>query len=131
MAEAILYTPSDTDLRAQELEKEVQQVKRKLSAIQSEMNWMKDDLKRKEDEKSKQKNNNEEMLKKFLEEKDRLHTKVINLANKVKEQEKQFKHMADEASIELEGPGKGKRRYSEFSYSKKEELQKPPNFQAA
>ena len=34
--------------------------------------------------------------------------------------------MADEASIELEGFGKCKRRYSKFSYSKKEELQKPP-----
>ena len=68
------------------------------------------------------------MLKKFLEEKDRLHTKVINLANKVKEQEKQLKHMADEASVELEGSGKGKRSYREFSYSKNEELQKPPKF---
>ena len=71
------------------------------------------------------------MLNKFLEEKNRLHTKVINLANKVKDQEKQLKHMADEASIELEGSRKGKRSYSEFSYSKKEELQKPPNFQVA
>ena len=70
------------------------------------------------------------MLKKCLEEKDRLHTKVINLANKVKEQEKQLKHMVDEASVELEGSGKGKRSYSIFSYSKKEELQKPSNFQA-
>ena len=34
--------------------------------------------------------------------------------------------MADEASVELEGSGKGKRSYSEFSYSKKEEFQKPP-----
>ena len=66
------------------------------------------------------------MLKKFLEEKDRLHTKVINFANKVKEQEKQLKHMADEASIELEGSGKEKRSHNEFSYSKKEELQKTP-----
>ena len=56
----------------------------------------------------------------------RLHTKVINLANKVKEQEKQLKHMADQASVELEGSGKGKRSYREFSYSKKEELQKTP-----
>ena len=55
-----------------------------------------------------------------------MHTKVICLENKVKEQEKQLKHMANEASVELEGSGKGKRRYSEFSYSKKEELQKPP-----
>ena len=67
------------------------------------------------------------MLNKFLEEKYRLHTKVINLANKVKEQEKQLKHMVDEASIELEGSGKGKRRYSKFSYSKKEELQNLPS----
>ena len=66
------------------------------------------------------------MLKKYLEEKDRLHTKVINLANKVKEQEKKIKHMADEASIEMEGSGKGKRSHVKFSYSKKEELQKPP-----
>ena len=51
---------------------------------------------------------------------------MINLANKVKEQEKQLQHMDDEASIELEGSGKGKRIYNEFSYSKKEELQKPP-----
>ena len=49
----------------------------------------------------------------------------------MKEQEKQLKHMADEASIELECLGKGKKSYSKFSYSKKEELQKPPNFQAA
>ena len=55
VAEAILYTPSDNDLRAQELEKEVQQVKRKLSVVQSELKWMKDDLKIKEDEHSKQK----------------------------------------------------------------------------
>ena len=34
--------------------------------------------------------------------------------------------MVDEASVELEGSGKGKRSYSEFSYSKREELQKPP-----
>ena len=66
------------------------------------------------------------MLKKFLEEKDRLHTKVISLANKVKEQGKQLKHMVDEASVEMEGPGKGKRSYSEFYYSKKEEFQNPP-----
>ena len=66
------------------------------------------------------------MLKKFLEENDRLHTKVINLANKVKEQEKKLKHMADEASIELEGSRKVKRSYRKFSYSKKEELQKSP-----
>ena len=65
-------------------------------------------------------------MKKFLEEKDRLHTKVINLANKVKEEEKQLKHMADEAYVELEGSGKGKRSYRKFSYSKKEELKKPP-----
>ena len=38
--------------------------------------------------------------------------------------------MADEASVELEGSGKGKRSYSKFYYSKKEELQKPPNIQA-
>ena len=63
-------------------------------------------------------------MKKFLEEKDRLHTKVINLANKVKEQEKQLQHMAGEASVELEDSGKGNRSCSEFSYSKKEELQK-------
>ena len=88
VAEAILYTPSNSDLRAQELEKEVQYVKRKLSAIQSDLKWTDDDLKRKEDEHSNQKNNNVEMLKKFLEEKSRLHTNVINLANKVKEQEK-------------------------------------------
>ena len=66
------------------------------------------------------------MLKNCIEEKDRLHTKVINLANKVKDQEKQLKHMVDEASVELEGSRKWKRSYSEFSYSKKEELQKPP-----
>ena len=60
-----------------------------------------------------------------------MHTKVINIASKVKEQEKQLKHMVDESSIELEGSGKDKRSYSEFSYSKKEELQKPPNFQLA
>ena len=66
------------------------------------------------------------MLKKFLEEKDRLHTKVINFSNKVKDQEKQLKHMADEDSIELEDSRKGKRIYSKFSYSKKEELKKPP-----
>ena len=34
--------------------------------------------------------------------------------------------MADEASIEPKGFGKGKRSYNEFSYSKKEELKKPP-----
>ena len=45
VVEAILYTPSDTNLRAQELEKEVQHFKRKLSAVQSEMKWTKDDLK--------------------------------------------------------------------------------------
>ena len=66
MAEAILCTPSDTNLRAQELEKEVQQVKRKLSAIQSELKWTKGDLKRKEDNHSKEKNKNVEMLKKCL-----------------------------------------------------------------
>ena len=88
VAEAILYTPSDSDLRAQELEKEVQQVKRKLSAVQYDLKWTDDDLKIKEDEHSNQKNNNVEMLKKFLEEKERLHRKVINLANKVKEEEK-------------------------------------------
>ena len=44
----------------------------------------------------------------------------------MKEQEKQLKHIADEAFVELEGSGKGKRSYSEFSYSKKEELKKPP-----
>ena len=93
VVEAILYTPSDTDLRAQELEKEAQQVKRKLTAVQYELKWMKDDLKKKEYEHSKQHNNNVETLKKCLEEKDRLHTKVINLANKVKEKEKQLKHM--------------------------------------
>ena len=71
------------------------------------------------------------MLKKFLEEKDRLHTKVINLANKVKEQEKQLKHMVDEASIDLQGSKKGKRSYREFYYSEKEELQKPPESQVA
>ena len=96
----------------------------KLSLVQSDLKWTNDNIKRKEDEHSNQKNNNVEMLKKCLEEKDTLHTKVINLANKVKEQEKQLKHMADEASIELEGVGKGKRSYSKFSYSKKEELQK-------
>ena len=67
VVEATLYTPYDTYLRAQELEKEVQHVKRKLSAVQSEMKWMKDDLKIKEDEHSNQKNNNVEMLKKCLE----------------------------------------------------------------
>ena len=71
------------------------------------------------------------MLKKCLEEKDKLHTKVINLVNKVKEQEKQLKHMDDEDPVELEGSRKGKRSYSVFSYSKKEELQKPPESQAA
>ena len=69
------------------------------------------------------------MLKKCLEEKDRLHTKVINLANKVKEKEKQLQHMGDEAFVELKGSRKGKRSYSVFSYSKKEELKK--TFQAA
>ena len=34
--------------------------------------------------------------------------------------------MADEASVEMEGSGKGKRSNSRFSYSKKEEFQKPP-----
>ena len=82
-----MYTSYDRYLRAQELEKEVQQVKRKLSAVQSDLKWTDDDIKRKEDEHSNQKNNNVEMLKKCLEEKDRLHTKVINLAKKVKEQE--------------------------------------------
>ena len=75
MAETILYTPSDSDLRAQKLEKELQQVKRKLIAVQSELKWMKDDLKIKEDEHSKKHNNNLQMLKKFLEEKYRLHHK--------------------------------------------------------
>ena len=83
MTEEIFYTPFDTYLRAQELKNEVQHVKRKLSAVQSNLKSTKDDLKRKLDEHSKQKNNNVEMLKKCLEEKDRLHTKVINLANKV------------------------------------------------
>ena len=82
----------------------------------------------KEYENSNQKNNNVDMLKKCLEEKYRLHTKVISLPNKVKEKEKQLKHMADEASVEVEGSGKGKRSYREFSYSKKEELQKRPKF---
>ena len=80
-----MYTSYDRDLKAQELEKEVQQVKRKLSVVPSDLKWTDDDIKRKEDEHSNQKNNNVEMLKKCLEEKDRLHTKVINLANKVKE----------------------------------------------
>ena len=34
--------------------------------------------------------------------------------------------MADEASVELEGSGKSKKIYRKFSYSKKEELKKPP-----
>ena len=88
MAKETFYTPSDSDLRTHELEKEVQQVKRKLSAVQSELKWKKDDLKRKEDEHSKNKNNNVDMLNQLLEEKDRLHIKMINLANKVKEEEK-------------------------------------------
>ena len=44
----------------------------------------------------------------------------------MKEQEKQLKHMTEEDFVELEGSGKGKRSYREISYSKKEELQKPP-----
>ena len=51
---------------------------------------MKEDLKRKEYEHSKKKNKNVEMLKKFLEEKYRLHTKVINLSNKVKEKKNNY-----------------------------------------
>ena len=126
MALSILYSPYDTDLRAQELEKEVQQVSRKLTAVESEPRWTNDDIKRKEDEHSKKHNNNLDMLKKCLEEKDRLHTKVINLANKVKEQENQLQHMDDESFVEKEGSRKGKRIYSKFSYSKREELQEPP-----
>ena len=60
--------------------------------VQYDLKLTYDDIKRKEDEHSNQKNNNVDMLKKCLEEKDRLHTKVINLENKVKEQEKQLKH---------------------------------------
>ena len=49
---------------------------------------------------------------------------AATIANKVKEKEKQLKHMVDEASVEMEGSGTCKRSYSKFSYSKKEELQK-------
>ena len=66
------------------------------------------------------------MLKKCLEEKDKFHTKVIKLAKKVKEQEKQLQHMADEVSVDLDSSIKGKRSYRKFSYSKKEELKKTP-----
>ena len=34
--------------------------------------------------------------------------------------------MVDEASVELGVSREGKRNYSEFSYSRNEELQKPP-----
>ena len=34
--------------------------------------------------------------------------------------------MVDEDFVDMEGSGKGKRSYSKFSYSKKEELQKSP-----
>ena len=67
------------------------------------------------------------MLKKILEEKDRLHTKVINLANKVKYQEKQLKHMADEASVELEGSRKGKRAIVNFLIVKRRNCKNLPS----
>jgi len=125
-AESILYTPGDTDLRAQEIENEVKQFRRKLAEVQSELNLTKDDLKRKENEHSKKYQNNIQMLKKCLDEKDRLQTKLINFANKVKEQEKELQHMVVAASLGLEDSEKGKRSYSQFSSSKEEELQKPP-----
>ena len=105
VVEEILYTPSDTDLRGQELKKEVQQVKRKLTDVEAELRWTKDDLQRKEDEHSKKYKNNFEKSKKCLEEKDGLHTRVINLVKKLKEQEKKLQHMADEAYVQLEGFG--------------------------
>ena len=67
------------------------------------------------------------MLKKCLEEKDRLHTKVINLANKVKEQEKQLQHMVNEDSVNMEGFEKEREAIMNFLILKRRNCKNIPS----
>ena len=66
-------------------------------------------------------------MKKFLEEKDRLHTKVINLANKVKEQEKQLQHMVNEDSVNMEGFEKEREAIMNFLILKRRNCKNIPS----
>ena len=110
------------------METETKQLRKKLKQVQSELRHANDHLQQKEKEQEGKHKNNVEMLKKYIQERDRLNESLHKCATKVKELEQKSKHAPTATSEEPEASRQGKRQEcTKLSSLEKEDLQpKPP-----
>ena len=110
------------------METEAQQLKKKLVEVQSELKTANGHLKQKEKEYSKKNKKNVELLKKLIQDKNRLKESLHKCETKVKELEWKLKHAHVAASKEPKASRQGKRlECTNLSSLEKEDLHpKPP-----
>ena len=79
---AIVYTPDIIDLRAKELETEAEHLRKKMTQVQSELKYANDCLQQKENEHKEKDRKNVELLKKYIQDIDRLKEICTNVQQK-------------------------------------------------
>ena len=79
-----MYTPDNTELREKELETKTEQLRKNLTQVQSELKCANDCLQQKEKEHKEKIKKNVELMKKYIQDNDRLGESLHKCATKVK-----------------------------------------------
>ena len=104
-----MYTPDNIELTEKELETEIEQLKKNLTQIHSELKRANDHLQQKEKEHKEKNKKNVELINKYIQDNDRLRENLHECATKVKELERKSEHAPAAASEEPEASRQAKR----------------------
>ena len=125
-----MYTPDNAELREKELDTKTQHLKKKLTQVQSELKYANDHLQQKEREHKEKDRKNVELLKKYIQDKDRLNESLHKCETKVKVLERKLEHPPSAAYKEPKASRQGKRlECTNLSSLEKEDLQPKPSNQ--
>jgi len=126
----VVYTPDITESRAKELETEAEQLRKENTHVQTDLRYAKERLKQKEKEHEEKNRKNAQLMKKYIEDKDRLNESLMKCAKKVKELEQKLEQATVAAIQEPEASGQVKRLECTNLSSLEGDLQPKPPKQA-
>ena len=120
---AIVYTPNNTELREKELEIEIEKPRKKLTQVQFDLKHANDRIQQKEKEHEEKNEKNVELMKKYIQDNDRLREILHKCATKVKELEWKSEHAPVASSEEPKASRQAKRlECTNLSSLEKEDL---------
>ena len=112
------------------METEAEQLRKKMTHVQSQLRYTNECLQQKEKEHEEKNKKNVQMMKKYIQDKDRLNESLNKCATKVKELERKLEHAPVAASQKLEASRQGKRLECTNLSSLEGDLQPKPPKQA-